>query len=120
MVQQTSCVGGGRRYRSDLGIEPGPALGRVSGMGGEFVVLRGERDVDQAGLVGHVHRKERHDGQALLLPERAEPLVGASGVTGCHFLQRKQPSGVTTDARGTLAEHHLGNLPGLPRQARVA
>ena len=57
---------------------------------------------------------------ALLLPQRAEPLVGASGVAGCHFLQREQPGGVAADARSALAEHHLGNLPGLPRQARIA
>ena len=43
-----------------------------------------------------------------------------SGVAGCHFLQREQPGGVATDARGALAEHHLGDLPGLPRQARIA
>ena len=43
-----------------------------------------------------------------------------SGVAGCHLLQREQPGGVTTDARGPLAEHHLGDLPSLPRQARVA
>ena len=43
-----------------------------------------------------------------------------SRIAGCHFLQREQPGGVTADARGALAEHHLGDLPGLPGQARVA
>ena len=119
MIKQTFCVGGGRPYRSNLGIEPGPALGRVRGMGGEFVVVYGESDVDQSGLVGHVHRKERHDGHPLFLPQSAEPLVGGGGVTVCHFLQREQPGGMTTDAGGALAEHRPGNLPGLPTQGSV-
>jgi hypothetical protein len=37
VVQQTFCVGGGRRYRSNLGIELGSALGCVCGMCCKFV-----------------------------------------------------------------------------------
>ena len=54
-----------------------------------------------------------------LVSEGAKPLVGASRVAACHFLQREQPSGVTTDARDTLTQHHMCNLAGLSKQSRI-
>src|SRR6202023_252406 len=92
-IEEPADVRGGGGDRTDARAEPYAMLGRGGRRVAEFVVLDGERDVSEAGLVGDIHRKEGHDGRPPVLAQGAKPPVRARGVTFGHGQQREQPGG---------------------------
>ena len=73
--EQPAGVSRGRDDRRDARVELRAPVRLSRRDLGQFLVAGGERDADKLGLVGHVDREQRQDRGALILPERAQPIV---------------------------------------------
>ncbi len=110
----------GRDDRRDAGVElRAPVRLRRRDLG-QFVVAGGERDPDELWLVGHVDREERQDRGALILAERAQPIVRGRGIAGGHRLQGEEPGRLAAEVRRGVLEQAPCESRGSLLQASVA